>query len=508
MSDSNGQVPGKVGRVTLKKEIASVVSDPTRWLFGKRLVPTDEVLSRRGGASGLAVYEELERDAQVFSVLQKRRLALVGREWTVKPGDESAAAKAVADMVREALEALPFNRVVEDALAALLVGVSVLEVMWQQVGDKLLPSALLSRNPRRFSFDIGDDGTPVLKLLTRTNLLDGEPVPERKFVVHRFGGRYGDPWGLGLGNRLFWPVYFKRQGVGFWMSALEKFGQPTAIGKYPAGTSDDQMDALLAALGSIASDAGVAFPDGMVVELLEAKRAGSFDSYQTLASYMDDDIAKVVLGETLTTNAGQNGSRALGTVHNQVRLEITKGDADNLSDTLNATLVTWIVELNAPGYAGPMPRLWWEVDEAEDLNARAERDVKISSMGFAPTLDYITQTYGEGWEAKAAPPPLPTGLARLQSGLAPAAAFAQATDPRDAVDLLAEQLGQVASPAMEATIARIRGLLDKAATLEEFRVGLAALYPDLPTDQFAAVMGDALVLANLAGRSDLTDGIM
>lgn len=505
MSETTGRAAVRIGKVTLKGEVATILSDPTRWIYGNRLLPTDEVLLRRGGANGLEVYEDLERDPQVGAVLQKRRLALVGREWEVRPGDDGAAAAAVADLVREMLEALPFNRVVEDALAALLVGVAVLEVMWVQRGDRLVPASLRSRSPRRFGFSLGDDGAPALRLLTRTNMLDGEPVPERKFVVHSFGGRYGDPWGLGLGNRLFWPVYFKRQGIGFWMSALEKFGQPTSVGKYPNGASDAQQLTLLKALGAIASDAGVIVPEGMTIELLEAKRAGSFDSYETLARYMDDDISKAVLGETLSTNAGDQGSRALGQVHNQVRLEITKGDADSLSDTLNDTLVRWIVELNAPGYAGPMPRLWWAVDEAEDLNARAERDVKVSSLGFRATLDYVRETYGEGWEEKPVAPP-PPALARL-NGTPPAAAFAQADDPRDLADVLAEQMDRLSAPLMEASARRVRMLLRKAGSLEEFRDGLASIFPELATEEFAALMGDALVLANLAGRSDLTDGL-
>lgn len=503
MSDSNSRVPGRIGRVALRGEVATIASDPTRWLFGSRLTPVDEVLTKRGGSQGLAVYEELERDAQVSAVLQKRRMAVIGREWHVRPGDDSAPAAAVAELVETAFKALPFNRLVEDALAALLTGVSVQEVMWEQRGAQLLPARLIARSPRRFGFRVGDDGMPELRLLTRASILDGEPVPERKFLVHRFGGRYDDPWGLGLGNRLYWPVYFKRQGVGFWMGALEKFGQPTSLGKYPVGATEDQQTTLLKALGAIASDAGVIIPEGMSVELLEAKRTGSFDSYQTLARYMDDDIAKVVLGETLSTNAGENGSRALGQVHNQVRLEIVKADADALSDALNQQLVRWIVELNAPGYAGPMPEIWWEVQEAEDLNARAERDKKIYEMGFEPLPDYIAQQYGEGWVKR--PPPFPN---RLLPGSPPTTMFAQASDPRDAADRLAEQLDRVAATVQDASIDQVRALLERSADLAEFRDGLAGLFPALPTAQFAQLMGEALALAQLAGRADLTDGMV
>ena len=40
---------------------------------------------------------------------------------------------------------------------------------------------------------------------------------------------------------------------------------------------------------------------------------------------------------------------------------------------------------------------------------RAERDNKISLLGYEPTAEYITQTYGEGWKKKEAAPLPPTG---------------------------------------------------------------------------------------------------
>jgi len=89
----------------------------------------------------------------------------------------------------------------------------------------------------------------------------------------------------------------------------------------------------------------VIVPDGMVVELLEATRAGSIDTYEKLARYMDEQISVAVLGETMTTGAqagGVGGSQA--GVHNEVRKEIAQADADLLSETLNNTLVKFMAE--------------------------------------------------------------------------------------------------------------------------------------------------------------------
>jgi len=508
MSDQPLKPPVKIGRVILKTQAASLLNDPTRAMFGRELLPTDEVLARRGGRLALTIYEDLERDPMVAACLQKRRLALVSREWRVEPGEDTPAGKAVAELVGETLRGIAFDRAVEDFLSALLLGLSILEVVWEDRGDRLVPAALLARNPRRFTFRLADDGWIDLRLLTKGSGSEGVAVDDRKFVVHRFGGRYGDPWGLGLGHRLFWAVYFKRQGISFWMGALEKFGQPTVVGKYPNGTTEPDQDKLLQAVTAVSTDAGVTIPDGMLIELLEAKRSGSFDSYERLCSYFDAEISKVILGETLTTSTAANGNRALGEVHNQVRLEITKADADGLSGTLNASLVRWIVELNATGYAGAMPRMWWRVEEAEDLNRRADRDKAILALGYEPLPDYIAETYGQGWVKKQAAP-LPPGLNRL-AGVPPAAAFAAAGQaPVGFVPeiLLGERLNAALAPVLDEWLGQIEAMVMKATSLQEVAEGLLKLYPTMRAEQLASAMQQAMQVAQLVGRAELVDGV-
>lgn len=516
-------------------EIATIRSDPNRWHYGERIENDDPILRARGATRGLALYDEVERDPQVGCELGKRRMALLGREWDITAGAEDPRAVAAADLVKRALAGARFNQAVEKLLDAILKGLAVCEVMWVRRaapggGVEIVPAELRGRDPRRFrpmlppQGVVPPEGEPPpafqLRLLSRDNPTEGDPLPERKFVAHRFGARYENPWGLGLGARLFWPVFFKRQGIGFWLSALEKFGQPTALGKYPAGASADDQAKLLDALQAIASEAGVIVPEGMAVQLLEANRVGTFDSYEGLARYMDEDISKVILGQTLTTSAGASGSRALGQVHNEVRLELTKGDADLLSDTLNGSLLRWIVDLNMPGYAATglaYPSLWWDVSEPEDLAARADRDTKVKQLGYRPTDDYVRETYGEGWERDApAPPPPPSRPADPVAALFAEAGqrgrrrgrMPPADDPRDAADDLADQLDTIAADAQDALIAAVRGAIfaEEVTSLDQARDRLVQLFPSMPVAGLAELLGQAFAVATLAGRADQADG--
>ena len=62
-------------------------------------------------------------------------------------------------------------------------------------------------------------------------------MPDRKFWTISTGAEHSDePYGVGLARSLYWPVWFKRNNVQFWLIFLEKFGMPTVAALVNAGT--------------------------------------------------------------------------------------------------------------------------------------------------------------------------------------------------------------------------------------------------------------------------------
>ena len=49
-------------------------------------------------------------------------------------------------------------------------------------------------------------------------------------------------------------------------------------------------------------------------------------------------------------------------------------------------------------------------------------------------------------------------------------------------------------------------MVESAESLDEVADGLVTLYPDLDPSRLAAVMGQAMLLAELTGRSEIADG--
>lgn len=478
----------------LLDEVASLDRDINPRSYNGILSQEDDTLANRGGGKGLKIYDELERDGRAFSVLQKRKMAVIARDWVVEPASESALDVQAADLVREQLAAAGFDQLTLGLLDAIPKGFAVAEVMWALEGGAFVFKRAIPRDQRRFVFDI--DGQ--LRMLVPESMVKGVELPARKFIHHSQGAKDENPYGLGLGTRLFWYCWFKRQVLANWLVFTDKFASPTAIGEYPPGTPKVEQDRLLRAASSLAQETAIAIPQGMVLRLLEAGRTGGAEAYERFLTYCDQMIAEVVLGESLTTSAGASGSRALGEVHNDVRLELVKADADLLSSTLAATVVQWITELNVPG-AEP-PTVYRSFEEPEDLTAAADRDTKIMKLGYRPTPEYIRRVYGDGWVPAKAPAGNQVGDPNT---LMPGEAAFNEMDPADQLLALAEAGGPAA---MAGLLAPLRELVDSATSLEAVRNGLTDLYPKLDGTAFSELMQLALTTAVLSGRFEVLDG--
>lgn len=460
-----------------------------------RLEPQDTVLQQHGSGN-YDLYQAVLDDWQVRSTFQQRQLALTACEWTVEPGGSKRADRYAADHLREALTHIGWDRVSQAMHYGVFYGFAVAECLWAKDGATIALDAVKVRDRQRFAFLANGE----LRLLTLQDAWRGEALPERKFWAFQTGSDHDDePYGLGLAHTLYWPVRFKKGGLKFWLIAAEKYGSPTAAGWFPPGTSAADQQRLLAALQRIQTDAALILPEGMRTELLEAKRSSTLD-YERLCVYLDQAVAKIVLGQVMTSEAV--GGQYKAEVQNTVRRELIKADADLICESFNRSVVRWLTDWNYPGAA--YPRVYRQTEADEDLNARAEREQRLFTLGYRPTLQTIIDTYGGDWEAVNTPEPAETGNPVTEQNQAPT--FADPGDLPDPTAPLTERLGRTAEPLMQALLAPIEKLLDEAESLEAFREQLLTLYPDLDVKAFATLMGEALAVAELTGRFEVQDG--
>lgn len=477
------------------------------WLSGLQLAPVDDTILLQRGGGDYRLYDEVIRDDTVRAAVNQRVHGVIARPWQVQPGGKRAIDKAAAAFLQAELDALQWDAVTAQMLSGVFYGFSVAEVLWRADGGKVGIADIRVRNRRRFGFD----GESRLRLLTHANPMPGELLPERKFWVARFGAdHYDAPYGLGLAHYLYWPVWMKRNALRFWAVFLEKFGTPTVLGRYPGGTSEAEQNKFLEALQSVVRDSTVILPEGMVAELLEAKRSGTADHSGFVAA-MDKAILKVTLGQTATVE-GTAGKLGNDSERGEVKDAILKADADMLSASFCDSVATWLTEWNFPGAAVPQV---WRIFDDEDLDRRIVRDKAIFDMGFVPSLKYVTETYGGEWEEKPKPEPVdrenPNGepVANPMANHAETSGSPIHAEPKEAdptpVTAQTAQLFKETEAAWAAVFDRVQALVDEAESLEALREALLNAYGDLPTDELAEIMAMGFAAADLAGRLDVKE---
>lgn len=518
--------------VPLQQLIATTRNDITIANYNTILTPQDDTLIARGGSKGLKIYDEIERDPHAYAVLQKRKLGLIGREWTLEPASGSALDQTGADFIATQLPKLSFDRLCYDFLDATLKGFAVSEIVWERTGTTIVPVKIVTHDQRRFAFD--HDWKP--RLLTFANMTEGEQLPDKKFIVHRFGVKGNNPYGLGLGSMLFWPALFKREGVAFWMVFLEKFASPTPVGKYPQGTPDNEQRKLLNSLTDMVQSGAVVVPLGSEVNYLEATRAGTA-SYEDWCLYWDKQMSLGVFGSTLATDTQGAGSRAASETHSDVEQAIIDADADLLASTLQSTLFQWMLDFNMPGAEAPLVRRVRPEDahqneklrEAKAKNMALEIKLLFELKGQVPPDKFVavaSQMADEGLlpsiskkllaEIASLDVPKEAPLAANENKAmfkqAIALALGQGNEGHDhGMDALADQLAAGADPLIEGWLDVIKRELDMAVAnggnALEFSDRLLELAGELSIDPLGNAMAAASEVAELTGRSDVNDEI-
>lgn len=478
------------------REIASTLDgrDITRGYLGPLLVSQDTVLRNLGG--NLLAYEDVLRDDQVMSTFQQRRLAVVSVPWEVQPGGNALKDKKAAEFLTEVITKIGFDNVTDKMLYGTFYGYSVGECMWAYDGTNITLDKIKVRKARRFRFAPNGD----LHMLTYANMLPGELMPPRKFWAFACGADNDDePYGLGLAHWLYWPVFFKKNGIKLWLKFLDKFAQPTGVGKYPRGSQQGDINKLLGALQAISTDSGIAIPEGMAIELLEAARSGTVD-YSTLHDKMNQAISKVVLGQMMTSEAVGGHNKAQ--VQMEVRQDLVRADADLICASFTQTVAAWITEWNFPGAA--VPTLRRIIEEPEDLKASSEVDANLGKLGYRPTLKHVQTKYG-GEYTDVGMPAL-SGVEGPNKSAVPKSApiddnpaFSEPGD-RDELDQLADYMAgdweRVTGPVIEP----ILKLADKCPDFAEFNRRLPETIGQMDTAAITELLAQGQFAANVWGR--------
>lgn len=342
------------------------------------------------------LFEEMEeKDARLFSVLQTRKLAVANKKWEIIAASDSAQDKRIADFVKENFENLDMENIFIDLMDAVGKGYSVCEIMWDISPDAFRISSIDWCHQKRFIPNWSEDNSRRLQgfRLTSDEHPQGIELPDRKFIIHRYKAKSGNPERGGLIRILAWMYLFKNYDIKDWVAFAEVFGMPLRLGKYESGATSEEKQVLIDAVANLGSDAAAIIPSNTIIEIIEAIKGSSVNVYETLANFCNKEMSIAVLGQSLTTDIGDTGSFAAEQGHELVRQDLLEADGKSLERAMKLQAIKYEVDLNF-GEQKAYPSLKLHVEKPEDMKAEAEKDKILVYMGVKIPAKFMHEKYG------------------------------------------------------------------------------------------------------------------
>ena len=316
------------------------------------------------------IYNDTLLDPHLFSVTQKRK------SGTLRRRIEFRRDGVPDDKVNDQISSPWFMRFVEDALDAQLWGFTLVQFY---INDKGWIDYFLV--PRKHV-------DPVLKIIRhRQDDTLGEPFDAYPDLLMIMGK---EP--LGILARTAPYVIYKRGSMGDWAQFSEIFGMPMRVYKYDAADPETRQQVEYDAVNQ-GSAASLILPREADIQFVEAgNKTGSAEVYASLIERCNAEMSKAVLGNTLTTEASETGTQALGTVHSKVEDELTDQDGLFILNVLNYEMTDIFAALGVNTEGGEFV---FVEEEELTLIQKAELLQKAHDTFHLPMSDdYLYETLG------------------------------------------------------------------------------------------------------------------
>lgn len=449
----------------------------------------------------MELFEEMEeKDTHLFSILQTRKLAVQGLDWDILSYSDDREDKRIAEFVKDTIENYEdFDDTVLDLLDAIGKGYSASEIMWTVEHGQARIKDIEWKHPKKFTFD----DAWRLRLLTESDPVNGIELPPGKFVFHKYKAKSGHPSRAGVIRVCSWMYLFKNYDLKDWVAFAEVYGKPLRLGKYPSTATKEDKDTLKEALIKLGTDAAGIVSEGTIIEFIEAKGTTGTNIYDRLAQFCNAEMSKCVLGQTLTSEIGSNGSYAAGKVHNDVRQDLKKADCRALAKTIRRDIIRPLVIFNF-GTDQRLPKFKFHFEEPEDQEKAAKTyKTIVVDIGLPVAVDHIYDKFGipkpaDGQQLLV--PPTPSGMLPIANKTMVLRTASPSNREQQSVDVLADRTLEQGLPAIGQMLEPLMSIIRNANSLDEIKDKLLEAYPKLESDEFETILARAIFMADLYGR--------
>jgi phage gp29-like protein len=281
--------------------------------------------------------------------------------WSVvkgeaEPGQEQAAVQAAEFIAKVWGGIKRLDTSLRSMARANIAGTSCHEQLWIREGGLFVISRYDWCHYRRFRWD--EDWN--LRLYEKGSNPGPDQYGERlapdQWVIHTLPGD-GYPGERGLMQSTAWDWLLRRWAEKWYSLGVERFGQPTILGKVPPNTPDAVRNDLQTNLENVSYDGVAIIEEG--VEIVDSLGPGTANNGDMYANYLDRKAkayTKRILGAEDMNTPGTHGSQSAveGRIE-AVADPITEADGKALADSIEQQSFVPLLRYNLAEFDGVMP---------------------------------------------------------------------------------------------------------------------------------------------------------
>jgi len=300
----------------------------------------------------------LSSDGQAQAVEFAICLPIESLNWWIEPASDDRIDQEVAEHIHTNLmEGMTstWGGFVSEAMMGVMMGVSLVEKVWEIRDNMTWLRKLAPRHPRTVQRWIMDKEQGCHGIVQRITGDDGktrdQPIDIEKLLRFSWRERAGNPEGRAVMRPMYrhwWckDLYYRVANLGIY-----RFWLPALFGMLPSGATDDDKLAYLRLLESIrAADAGGAVLPSGYEKPFTLEAALRIPDIMALINHHDLMMARAALVQFLNLGSTDVGSWALSDSHVTFFLMSEQRAADWISEIVDRYLIPQMVGYNYPGH--------------------------------------------------------------------------------------------------------------------------------------------------------------
>lgn len=334
----------------------------------------------------ISVFEFFKRfDTQISSELNKRKMQVTRLPLLIESEN-----KEQDIFLKDFIKTRDFRKLLFLFSTSIPYGFSSFILQWESLNSKIYPK--LDFISMRY-FESDEAFMPYIE--QGSNRIYLHEANEDIYTIYHPSDA-GNLIESSLMNKIISLASLKHITLQRYMSYLDSFSVPPLIIKSEATSTQETSNAILQSALNLRSNGVGLFAKDDILEVLN----GNVDkgTFLDFVRYCDECISKVITSQVLAGNNVQNGTQALGNVHEGITKNVLEFDAGLLAENITPLLAK-MLEYN---FAHVAP-FYFEIDTNTEKDEKLQAEVYnlLSNMGIKVPLKHLENTFKiEGLEYK------------------------------------------------------------------------------------------------------------